>query len=74
MKKDIYRILSGNDTVPAVINISPSESWGIYSYQKNIYVLKDGEDIEFDSFKLSEKVTIHDKLIRGEYEFNSTFQ
>lgn len=65
MKDEIIKILGDNHTDPINFGriLDLSNVYGLYTYNNNVFVFKDGMDCGFDSFNKAERIEIRDAVI-----------
>ena len=69
----ILNKLGTNHTYPCVVTIN-NRPLGVYTFKNSVYVLKDGDDIEFNELSLSDQSQIVDNIISDNYVVYPSFQ
>ena len=75
MKKEIINILGSNHTnTVELLSTKKNDIYGLYTYEGNVYVLLDGDDIDFDDLTLLEQTEIKNQIVSYKWKLNKTLQ
>ena len=73
MKKAIIKVLRENSLGKATAVID-SLDLGVYIWRKELFVLKDCMDLDFDELTKEEQEDIYDALSQGKFYASKTYQ
>jgi hypothetical protein len=75
MKKIIINKF-GDNHIEAIelLDAVENEPYGLYTYEGEVYILKDGEDFNFDELTLNEKTNIINQISSNRYIINLILQ
>jgi hypothetical protein len=75
MKRQILNILGDNhkDTIELLL-ATGNEPYGLYTYKGGVYVLQDGDDLDFDDLTSSEQKKVTDQVVTKNFKLNKTLQ
>lgn len=73
-KEEIISILGDDHTTPAVFNTTTLETSAIYTYENDVFCLKNGWDFPFDDLSPKAQIDILTELKAKAFVFDNTFQ
>lgn len=76
MKKKILAILGNNHLDPISFNSAniENEVYGLYTFENNVFVLKEGMDLEFDELSKKEKEKVLTMVESNNWKVDKTLQ
>lgn len=76
MKKKIIKILGCSHVDPIVFNDvnMNTDVYGLYVFTNNVYVFKNGMDMEFDELTEEEQYIVFKKVNSGNWKVDKTLQ
>lgn len=76
MKNEILTKLGGNhkSTIEFIDVKNYNEVYGLYTFENDVYVLKNGEDLCFDELDKSEQKKVCDMVLKNEWKINKSLQ
>ncbi len=75
MKDQITRVLGTSRKIPIEFdNLPNSNVNGLYTYLGDVFVLKDGDDIDFNDLPGNEQEVILNAVLSGKWKSNKSLQ